>query len=131
MKRTPFAVYRKLRLVISWYGSTHEFYRRALNQYKEPESGRGTLVQSVDGIYHATARDFVELVNTEGASVKSKINKGILCDGDNELIIQQGDSVTISGSEFYVTAVEPVMYSDEVIAYEISIEELAEGVDAE
>ena len=73
----------------------------------------------------------MELVNTEGASVKSKINKGILCDGDNQLTIQQGDSVTISGSEFHVTAVEPVMYSDEVIAYEISIEELAEGVDAE
>ena len=35
----------------------------------------------------------------------------------------------IHGSDYHVTAVEPVLYSDEVIAYEVSVEEFVEGVD--
>ena len=67
-------------------------------------------------------------VNNEGTSVKSKINKGILFGKDIKPIVQQGDLVEIHGSDFYVTAVEPVLYSDEVIAYEVSVEEFIEGV---
>lgn len=128
MKRTPFAVYRKIRLAVSWYGSEYSFYRKTKNSYNEPESS-GTFVQKVDGIYHSSSRAFIELINTEGASVKSKLSKGILCDGDNQLTIQQNDYVSIGNSDYYVTAIEPVMYGDEVVAYEISVEELIEGND--
>ena len=74
MKRSAFAVYRKIHLVIGWYGAAYHFYRRKQNTYGEPE-GDPVFVQKLDGIYHSTARDFVELVNNEGTTVKSKINK--------------------------------------------------------
>ena len=129
MKRKPFAVNRRIKLAMSWYGKEYSFYRKALNEYKEPE-GTGQLVQKIIGIYHSSSRSFIELISNEGASVKSKFSRGIVCDRDNEISIQQNDYVTIEDSDYYVTAIEPVLYNDEVIAYEISIEELIEGNDA-
>lgn len=126
MKRTPFAVYRRIQLAIAWYGSDYAFYRDELNQYQEP-TGENNLIQTVTGVYHSTDRSFIELINTEGASIKSKINRGILCSKDNDLAIQQGDYTQIQNVLYYVTAIEPVLYSDRVVGYEISIEELIEG----
>lgn len=128
MKRTPFAVYRQIRLAVSWYGKEYSFTRKQLNKYKEPIAEEDPI-QTVYGIYHASERSFIELLNSEGASVKSKVSKGILCDADTELSIQQGDKVVIDNKEFHVTAVEPVLYNDKVVAQEISVEELVEGND--
>ena len=128
MNRTPFAVYRQLKLAVDWYGTDYEFFRKRLNEYNEPMDD-ADLVQEVRGIYHASERSFVELINNEGASIKSKANKGILCSRDESLDLQQGAYVEINGPQFYVTAIEPVMYADEVVAYEISVEELVEGND--
>lgn len=128
MKRTPFAVCRQLTLAVTWYGTEYTFYRHQLNDYKEPIEEK-TAVQVVDGIYHASERSFIELINTEGTSVKSKISHGIVCSKSNDLVIQQGDYVHVGTADYYVTAVEPIMYSDEVVAYEISIEEQVEGND--
>lgn len=129
MERTPFAVYRKITLAVAWYGTEYNFYRKPLNQYGEPD-GEPTLVQAVDGIYHSSERSFIELINTEGASVKTTVSRGILCDRNNNLVIQQGDSVEISGSPYHVVSIEPVLFSDKVVAYEISVEEVVEGNDA-
>lgn len=128
MKGTPFAVCRQIRLAVSWYGKEYSFTRKQLNKYKEPIAEEDS-VQTVSGIYHASERTFIELINSEGASVKSKVSKGILCDADTELSIQQGDKVVIDNKEFHVTAVEPVLYNDKVVAQEISVEELVEGND--
>lgn len=130
MKKTPFAVHRKIDLAISWYGSEYSFYRKMLNSYNEPEES-GTLVQKIDGIYHSSSQAFVELVNSEGASIKSKTNKGILCSADNQLSIQQKDYVMIENSEYCVAVVEPVMYGNEIVAYEISVEESVERNDTQ
>lgn len=127
MKRSAFAVYRRIHLVVGWYGSEFNFYRKEKNAYGEP-TGNSSFVQKLDGIYHATARDFIELVSTEGVSVKAKFNKGILCPKDIKPIICQGDEVEIQEVNYLVTAIEPVIYSEEVIAYEISIEEVVQGV---
>lgn len=129
MKRTPFAVYRQIRLAVGWYGKEYRFFRKNLNEYGEPDSTEPTQVQVISGIYHSSQRSFIELINTEGASVKSKVSKGILCDKDSQPTIQQGDKVVLEGIDYHVTAVEPVLYSGEVVAYEISIEELVEGND--
>lgn len=128
MNRTPFAVYRRIQLAIAWYGYDYAFYRDELNQYHEP-TGENNLIQTVTGIYHSTDRvgSLIELINTEGASIKSKINRGILCSKDNDFAIQQGDYTQIQNVLYYVTAIEPVLYSDRVVGYEISIEELIEG----
>ena len=131
MNRTPFSVYRQIRLAVSWYGTDYVFSRQQLNSYGEPDQSVPEVVQTISGIYHSSERSFIELINTEGASVKSKISRGILCDKDNQLTIQQDDVVEIAGSEYHVTAVEPVLFSDEVVAYEISVEEIAEGNDAQ
>ena len=128
MNRTPFAVYRQLKLAVDWYGTDYEFYRKRLNEYNEP-TDEADLVQEVRGIYHASERSFVELINNEGASIKSKANKGLLCSKDETLEIQQGDYVEINGPQFYVTAIDPIMYADEAVAYEVSVEELVEGND--
>lgn len=126
MKRTPFAVHRQIRLAIRWYGTEYSFTRKRLNKYGEPVDNEDS-VQKVSGIYHASERSFIELINNEGASVKSKVSKGILCDADTKLSIQQGDKVVIEDTEFHVTAVEPVLYNGTVVAQEISVEELVEG----
>lgn len=124
MNRTPFAVYRQVRLAIGWYGTDYSFYRETLNSYGEP-TGEEELVETISGIYHSSERSFIELINSEGASVKSKVSKGILCDGDNQdLSIKQNDHVVIEGKDFYITAIEPVLYGDRIVAYEISVEEL-------
>ena len=126
MRRTPFAIYRQVRLAISWYGKEYSFTRKQLNKYKEPMAEEDSI-QTISGMYHASERSFIELINSEGASVKSKVSKGILCDADTKLSIQQGDKVIIDNKEFYVTAVEPVLYNDKAVAQEISVEELIEG----
>lgn len=124
MIRTPFAVYRQIRLAIGWYGTEYDFNRRVLNAYGEPTTEEPELVQSIAGIYHSSERSFIELINNEGASVKSKVSRGIVCDADVSLSIQQNDHVVIEDKDFYVTAVEPVLYGDKVVAYEISVEEV-------
>lgn len=127
MARTSFALSRQIQLAITWYGTDFEFHRQQLNEYKEPISGQFEVIQTIRGIYHSSERSFIELINNESASVKSKVSKGILCHKLDEMLIQQGDSVKIQNVDFYVTAVEPVMYSDkEIVAYEISVEELIE-----
>ena len=126
MKRTPFAVYRQINLAVQWYGAQYTFYSKAVNAYGEPVEGQNSAVEVVAGIYHSSERAFIELVNGEGTSVKSKINKGILCSTIESPALKQGDFTTIKGSQFYVTAVEPVMYGDETVGYEISLEELVE-----
>ena len=126
MLRTPFAVYRQIKLAVTWYGQQHTFYRHEMNEYGEPVE-TGIQVQVIEGIYHSSSRAFIELINNEGASVKSKVSKGLLCCRDTEITVKQGDYVDIQGIRFYVIAVEPVMYSGDAIAYEISLEELAEG----
>lgn len=129
MKRTPFAVRRQVNLAINWYGAKYSFYRNVKNEYGEPV-GDSKLVQTVDGVYHASYYgSIVELVNSDGTSVKSKINKGITCSGSANLALKQGDYVLINEVKYCITAVEPVFYSDEVVAYEISLEELVEGDD--
>ena len=129
MNRTPFAVYRQIRLAVRWYGEDYSFTRKRLNTYGEPVNDDEDSIQTVSGIYHASERSFIELINNEGTSVKSKVSKGILCDADTELSIQQGDKTVINDTEFHVTAIEPVLYNGQVIAQEISVEELVEGND--
>jgi hypothetical protein len=128
MNREPFVVDRKINIALKWYGSSYSFKRRQLNKYREP-LGDEIDVQEIVGIYHSSQRNFIELMNTEGASVKSKLNKGIICSSKVDLEIQQGDKVVIDNIDFYVTAIEPVLYNNVVIAQEISLEELVEGND--
>ena len=99
MKRTPFAIYRQIRLAVSWHGKEYSFTRKQLNKYKEPIAEEDS-VQTLSGIYHASERSFIELINGEGASVKSKVSKGILCDSDTKLSIQQGDKVVIDSNGY-------------------------------
>ena len=125
MIRTPFAVYRKFHLVIEWYGVDYTFKRAEKDSYGEP-TGIFKTVQVVSGIYHASQQSFIELVNVDGTSVKAKINKGIVCDGKDQLKIQQGDQVEILGVTYQVTAIQPIIYGNEAVAWEISIEELVQ-----
>lgn len=127
MTRTPFAVYRKIYLILQWYGTDYQFSREEIGEYKEP-TGDVTVVQSIRGIYHSTWESFVELINVEGASVKAKINRGILCDGGAKPLVQQGDQVIVAGVLYQVTAVEPVLYNERTVAWEISLEEKVVGV---
>ena len=128
MTRTPFAVYRKIHLILQWYGTDYQFFRENKDAYGEP-TGNPILIQKLCGIYHSTWDSFVELINVESASVKAKVNRGILCDGERKPSIQQRDQVDVAGTPYYVTAIEPVLYSDKVVAWEISLEELVLGVD--
>lgn len=128
MNRTPFFIARKIQLMIDWYGTTYVFKRNVVNSYNEP-TGSLSSVQNIPGIYHAQERSFVELISVDGASIKSKVNKGILCNKDQEILIQQNDLVMINNTPFHVVTVEPVIYGEEPIAYEISLEEVIEGAD--
>lgn len=126
MLRTSFTIHRQLQLALNWYGSDYDFYRPTTNAYGEP-SREGSLVQTVVGVYHSSEQNFIELLNSEGASVKAKTNKGIFCDISEELNLQQGDYVVINERTFWVTTIEPISYNDQVVAYEISLEEFVEG----
>lgn len=123
MNRTPFSIARKIQLMIDWYGTNYNFKRDVVNSYNEP-TGPTNDVQTIPGIYHAYERNFVELISVDGASVKSKVSKGILCNRDQDILIQQNDLVTVNNIDFHVVTVEPVIYGEEPIAYEISLEEI-------
>lgn len=130
MTRTPFAIFRRIQLVTMWYGEDYDFYRPSLNEFGEPEDIDGdTIQQTVRGIYHSSERSFVELLNSEGVSVKSTVSKGIICEGTEKPDIQQGDEVKISEQTYHVTTIEPVFFGSTIVAYEISVEELVEGVE--
>lgn len=123
MNRTPFSLRRQITLAITWYGEDYSFMRDTVDGYNEP-TGEREYVQDIPGIYHSSERSFIELVNAEGAAVKSKVSKGILCDSNNDIGVRQNDVVVIHDVEFFVTTVEPVWYGEEVVAYEISLEEV-------
>lgn len=130
MNRTPFTIRHKLNLLTDWYGAIFEFKRNIVDSYKEP-TGDFSVVQKVSGIYHASEKSFIELINTEGAAIKggSKVGKGILCGYSNvNISVQQGDIVLISTVPHQVTAVEPIVYSEIPVAWEISLEEIVQGV---
>lgn len=129
MNRTPLAVAHKIVIATDWYGHVYTFKRKVLDGYGEP-TGENVVVQDVTGIYHSSERSFVELINTEGASVKSKVNKGLLCKAQ-DLLIQQRDTVVINGDDYEVTTCEPIMYSDTVVGIEISLEEIVKGNDVQ
>lgn len=123
MKRTPFAVAHSVSNLILWYGSEYEFNRPDTNEYEEPTE-QEHIVEVLQGVYHASQRSFLDLLNTEGVSVKSKTNVGVLTVVSSGNNIQQGDKVAIHSSLYKVTAVEPVLYGGVKIATEISLEEV-------
>lgn len=130
MNRTPFTIRHKLNLLTDWYGTAFDFKRDTVDKYKEP-TGALAVVQQIHGIYHASEKSFIELINTEGAAIKggSKVGKGILCGYSNtNLSVQQGDKVSVAGVPNLVTAVEPIVYGDVPVAWEISLEEVVQGV---
>lgn len=127
MRRTPLAVAHKINIALEWYGKSYTFERSLSDDYGEP-TGELVVVQSVQGIYHSSERSFVELINTEGASVKTKVNKGLLCKYQ-EMFIQQRDIVKVNDRDYYVTACEPIYYGDVAVGVEISLEEVVEGID--
>lgn len=126
--RTPFSLRRQIQLAIQWYGIDYEFSRDVVDSYEEI-TGEQERIESIEGIYHATKREFIELINSEGASIKNKLNKGILCSSEDNLSIQQGDITVINNTTYRVTAIEPVLYGEEIVAQSISLEEFVEGVD--
>ncbi len=123
MKRQAFAVKHRIDNSINWYGAEYNFLRPEVNKYNEPLDSL-KIVEVVNGIYHSSQQSFIELINTENASVKSKTNKGILCLESSGASIIQGDIVYIEDKKFKVTAVEPIMYCDHKVATEISVEEV-------
>lgn len=127
--RTPFSLRRQVQLALNWYGDEFEFVRSELDEFNEPIEE--SVTHSVNGIYHSSSHEFVELINQEGISVKTKINKGILCSYNLIGIdVQQNDEVTINDILFKVTAVEPILYNNQVVAHEISLEEFVEGIES-
>lgn len=124
--RDIFSAYRNIQLAVSWYGSNYKFERDVLDSRNEP-TGETEFVQMIPGIYHASAHDFVALVPSDGGTVKEKINKGIICGKAEKPAVKQNDKVEINGVTFHVTALEPILFGGEPIAWEISIEELIKG----
>lgn len=108
---------------VYWYGKNYTFYRPYEDEYREP-TDINPPVQTVKGIYHASGREFVNLIAGDGATIAAKNNKGILCADGIKLEIKQGDIVYIADTEYHVTNVDSILYDDEIIAQEISIEEV-------
>lgn len=126
MIKKAFAVKHRISNAIRWYGSEFEILRKTVNDYGEPVE-EPTTVCKFNGIYHESQQSFLDLLNTEATQVKIKTNKGVLAMVDvYSKEIDQGDYIILHGSEFNVTAVEPVMVSDTQIATEISLEEVVD-----
>ena len=123
MRRKAFAVSHRIHNAVMWYGKEYEFKRAEKNEFNEP-TDKLELVETVRGIYHSSQQSFIDLINTEAASIKSKTNKGILCMASSGALLKQDDTVEINLVKYKVTAVEPVMYGDVKVATEISLEEL-------
>lgn len=125
MNRTPIAVAHRVQNAINWYGYSYTFKYYGLDEFGEP-SGEPLVRQIITGLYHSSERVFIELLNSEGTAVKAKSNKGILCLPEM-ITVEQGDLVSFKGLDFKVTACEPVLYGDIIVAKEISLEEIAKG----
>lgn len=123
--RDIFSAYRNIQLAVSWYGSKYKFERDVLDSRNEP-TGETEFVQMIPGIYHASSHDFVELIPSDGGTVKGKINKGIICGKAEKPAVKQNDKVEIVDTLYYVTALEPIVFNNEPIAWEISLEEVIE-----
>ena len=124
MVKRAFAIKHKINNAIRWYGSEFEVLRKDTNDYGEPIEESKSIFK-FNGIYHESQQSFLDLLNIEAAQVKIKTNKGILTMSDvYSETIEQGDYIMFNGSQFNITAVEPVMVSDVQIATEISLEEV-------
>lgn len=123
MNRKIFSAYTKIQRLVEWYGDLYRFERDILNEYNEP-TGETDFVQLVPAIYHRSSHDFVELIQSDGGTVKAKVNKGLLCGKAQKPSVQQNDKVRVNDILHFVTAVEPVLFGEEAIAWEISLEEV-------
>ena len=123
MRHTPIGLSHKIKQALKWYGTEYTFKRKAKNDFGEPTLDP-VEIQKVLGLYHTTRKEFIALLSTDGATLKTKTNKGILCSAEVDLKIKQGDIVVTNAGRFKVAAIENLLFGDFVIAQEISIEEV-------
>nr|DAV98569.1 MAG TPA: hypothetical protein [Caudoviricetes sp.] len=128
MKRNPLAARHQIIHAIRWYGDDYTFKRAVTNEFGEP-TGQPSTIQVIAGLYRASRKEFIEVIGNDNATLKVKNNRGILCRFDETIKVKQGDLVIIADHwTFKVTAVEPVLIGNVVIAQDISIEEVVQEV---
>lgn len=128
MKRNPLAARHQITHAIRWYGDDYTFKRAVTNEFGEP-TGQPSTIQAIAGLYRASRKEFIEVIGNDNATLKVKNNRGILCRFDETIKVKQGDLVIIADRQtFKVTAVEPVLIGNVIIAQDISIEEVVQEV---
>lgn len=123
MKRQPFTLSHRINNAISWYGTEYAFLRNSKNDYNEP-TGEPETVEVLQGIYHSSQKSFIDLIGSEAASVKSKINKGILCKPSDGTLIKQDDYIIVNSLKYKVTSIDSIVYCGIEAAKDISLEEV-------
>ena len=119
----------KLSRAIRVYGSEFQFMREKLDDFGEPTHEK-VLACTVNGIYHEQT-SYISLTAEDRGVVPKKITPYLsilakaMLDNTGKPKVQQGDTVTVNGTEYRVNAVENL--SNLNILCQVSLEEVLHG----
>lgn len=118
----------KINRFINVHGSVFKFYRKRVDDYKEPND-QSYLVATVAGVYHDAKGGYISQTNSNGTQYISKPQPMILCLNDaNSERIAADDEVTIGSRLFRVIRKQAVGGFN--YAWEISLELIDDGGNA-
>lgn len=119
----------KLSRAIRVYGTEFQFMRAKLDDFGEP-TGEKELAHTAKGIYHEQT-SYISLTAEDRGVVPKKITPYLsilakdMLDNTGKPKVQQGDIVTVNGTEYKVNAVENL--SNLNILCQVSLEEVLHG----
>lgn len=119
----------KLSRAIWVYGSEFQFMREKLDDFGEPTDEK-VLACTVNGIYHEQT-SYISLTAEDRGVVPKKITPYLsilakdMLDDTGKPKVQQGDTVTVNGTEYKVNTVENL--SNLNILCQVSLEEVLHG----
>lgn len=123
---TKFEAY-KIKRELTRSGTEYEFFREALNEFKEPVAGDVTSIGKIKCIYHEQ-NSTVQITTGETTQVRTKKLPMLLClyEEATSLGLLVGDKTTINGKTFKYTGT--VNVQEWGIVADISLEVVDDGV---
>lgn len=104
---------------INWHGSTYDFTRYTLNEYKE-KSSEPVKIATVKGLYHNGSSNHTAIRTSDAGMVVDKSTPYILMSWEDAKKLAQEDMVKINGKTFKVTDANNI--SELNIVGEVSLE---------
>ena len=116
MQRNFLFIQRKIQREIDWSGENFVFTHNEEDKYHRETAETS---YSIKGIFHQST-SYSNKTSNDGSTTRTKPSPMILCNYDDGVQINLGDSVNINNQDYFVTAIQNVQELN--VAFDISLE---------